>query len=374
MNILYFFAEDSSYMTQWQRVHIFNELANKGINITVFNPLEYENIIEANEKLIKYLQNNKNTYDLFMNCMSDKFIFEETIQLIKKTGLPTLLICFDNLHAPFIHKKIVSSFDIVWLTSKETITLFERWGCNKIIFQPYAANPYVFFPKWEEPIYNVGFIGSPYGSRINKINYITDNEIDCSIYSNYKSENAIKDSNFNFLKANHFEMVNNILNLVRFKIGRKILSGALLNKIYNKHKLNGSNYLTLYPPVEFSKMIYLYSNFVLSLNITELRNTYVLKRPVHKLHLRTFEIPMSGGLELVSHTNELSNYFEDNKEIILYKTNEEMIDKARFYLNPKNNSITLNLKKNARHKAENEHTWYKRFSKVFQSLDLKSKY
>ena len=165
----------------------------------------------------------------------------------------------------------------------------------------------------------------------------------------------------------------NAFKLLSFSIGRKVISGAIINKILKRRdkKLIGTNNLSIFPSVEFKEMNYLYSNLALSLNITELRNTYVLDKPIHKLHLRTFEIPMSGGLELASYSSELSNYFEDGKEIVLYKTNEEMIDKAKFYLNPNNYSIINNMKKNARIKAENEHTWTKRFSIVIDALDLK---
>lgn len=373
MNILYYFAEDNSYMTQWQRVHIFNELSKNGINITVFNPLKYINIIEANEKLIAYIKKNSNSIDMFMNCMSDTYIFKETIQLIKKNGIPTLLICFDNLHAPYMHKKIASSFDLVWLTSKETTKIFERWGCNNIVFQPYAANPHLFSPKWNAPIYSVGFIGTPYGSRANKINLLTKKKLSCSVYSNYGKEDNKSKIRSSSHSKNYLTMFNNSIELLSFSIGRKVISGALKNKLLhnNEQKLIETKYLSLFPSVEFNKMNYLYSNLALSLNITELRNTYVLKKPIHKLHLRTFEIPMSGGLEIVSYNKELSDYFEDGKEIVFYKTSEEMIDKARFYLNPENSLVVRNLKANARYKAENEHTWSKRFFKVFNRLDLK---
>lgn len=53
-----------------------------------------------------------------------------------------------------------------------------------------------------------------------------------------------------------------------------------------------SEWLTISGPVSFDEMNRLYSNFALNLNILELRNTYLLKYPVYKLHLRTFEIPM----------------------------------------------------------------------------------
>jgi spore maturation protein CgeB len=94
-------------------------------------------------------------------------------------------------------------------------------------------------------------------------------------------------------------------------------------------------------------------------------------KPVHKMHLRTFEIPMCGGLELASYTEELAGYFEDGNEIVLYNSNEEFISKAKFYLDKKNESLCLKMKKSARKRAELDHTWINRFDKVFEVLTLK---
>ena len=123
MQILYYFKEQNSYMYQWQRIHIFNELQHSDININVFNPLHYDN----NENLIKsfteYISNN--SVDMFMTCHGDAIIQDEILPIIKKKGIPSLLICYDNLHAPYLHKDIAKYFDLVWLTSIETKYMFQ---------------------------------------------------------------------------------------------------------------------------------------------------------------------------------------------------------------------------------------------------------
>lgn len=126
------------------------------------------------------------------------------------------------------------------------------------------------------------------------------------------------------------------------------------------------------PSVSDAEMTALYSNLTLSLNITELRDTYICKHPIHKIHLRTFEIPMSGGLQLTSYTDEMASYFEEDKEIVLYRSKEEMIDKARFYLKPENETTVMNMKRAARKRAEKEHRWIDRFEQVFKALGVNS--
>lgn len=365
MNILYFFPERDTYMHQWQRIHIFDELGRSGHIIHVFNPLNYSSIEEANECLSSYISKNRNNFNLFMTCVESELLFLETIEDIKRIGLPTLLICFDNLHAPFMHRKIAPFFDLVWLTSHETESMFIKWGC-KVIYMPYAANPYKFLPNVSNEILGVGFIGTPYGSRKEKINNLIKNGIDCYVYSDVNHGSETK----NIIPINYLELAKSFYYLFQFKIGREVIHGALKNNLFRKRNnyLIDNEYLHFNSSVPFHEMNFLYSNFALSLGITELRNTFVLNNPIHKLHLRTFEIPMCGGLQFSSYVEELSNYFEDNKEIIFYKEREEMISKAQFYLKEENASIRRKIKINARIRAEKDHNWTNRFNNIFNQL------
>ena len=366
MKILYYFRELNTPMYYWQRIHFFDELKHNNIKIVSFNPLNYSSYNEANEMVIKEIKSTH--YDLFLTCVDQSFLYPETITEISKIGIPTCLICWDNLELPYKHKEIAPLFDLVWLTSFETKYLFEKWNCKKVIFQPYAANPYAFRPHWDKPIPNIGFIGSPYGSRTNKINLLTKNGIPTIIYSdslfnkNYNSSVGIKQFDI-------FDIGIKFSRYLRFPIGRKVLYTTLKNRFFMKEReLVDNEKLIKHPSVDDEEMHCLYSNLSLSLNISELRDTYVSKQPIHKIHLRAFEIPMCGGLEIASYSEELARYFEQDKEIIMYQSDEEFIDKCKFFLSDKNQSLIMPMKIAARKRAERDHTWSKRFEKVFRAL------
>ena len=352
-------------MYKWQRYHIFDELEKHGCNITIYNPLNYLSVDIANDNLTNHL--NKKNYDLFMTPLGSKDLYVDTLLRIKK-NIPTLLICFDNLIVPFKHKDIAKHFDLVWLTSRDTCKMFKLWGAN-IIINPYAANPYYFKPNYISEIERIAFIGTPYGSRVNMINLLLENNIDVSLYSNSKSKSN-KKSYKRSIKGN----ICTIYNLMGFNIGRRVLIGALKQKINrNKRIIKNSSNLKQMPPVGLEKLSKLYSNHALSLASTAARNTGVLKKPVNIVNLRSFEIPMSGGLQICSYCDELAEYFEEDKEIIFYRNNEELIDKARFYLKSENYKIRMKMKTAARRRAENDHTWFDRFKKVFDYFGIKYK-
>lgn len=368
MKIFYYFLELDTPMYKWQRLHFFDELERNGHQIVTYNPLDFRSMDEANEKVIEAIK-HEDKIDLFLACDESTVIYRETVRQIKALGIPTCLICWDNLELPYKQKKIAPAFDVVWITSWETRYLFEKWGCKNIVFGTYAANPYRFKPHSGRAIPAVGFIGSPYGSRVNKLNDLLHAGIHCRVYSNSLFQKGYNTSVGGVHKYDATDVLVKGIRYMRFPIGRKVLVSTIQNKLMSSPRLDtASPYFQKNPSVSDDEMIDLYGSFLLSLNITELRDTYICKHPIHKVHLRTFEIPMSGGLELASHTEELASYFEEDKEIVLYRSKEEMTDKARFYLDSKNKLVVQNMKKAARKRAENEHTWTKRFEKVFEAI------
>lgn len=369
MTVFYYFKELDTPMYQWQRSHLIDELEREGHSFITYNPLNYRDMDEANECVIEEIAKLKKV-DLFLACDDQDVIYRETVERIKGLGIPTCLICWDNLELPYKQKKIAPAFDIVWITSKETQYLFEKWGCKNIIFQTYAANPYVYKPVTDNTtIPSIGFIGSPYGSRTNIINDLLQHAIPCNIYSNALFDKGYNSSVGGEMRVDITDIMVKASRYVRFPIGRKVLYSTILNKFHREKKLlEDSPYINKFRSVDQNTMCKLYSTFTISINMSELRDTYILKHPIHKIHLRTFEIPMCGGLQFTSYNDEIASYFEEDKEIVLYRSKEEMIDKAKYYLNPENTDRIIPMKVAARCRAENEHTWTKRFETIFNCI------
>jgi len=55
-----------------------------------------------------------------------------------------------------------------------------------------------------------------------------------------------------------------------------------------------------------------------------------------------------------------------------YKTEEELVDKARYYIKSASDTEILKMKEAARRRAELDHTWIKRFELAFSILGLNS--
>lgn len=350
-------------MFQWQKFHIFSELSKHGIHITLFNPLEFESIDESNEMVLKRIKEEQ--FDLFMTTSTHEDLYISTLEDIKSHGIPTMLICFDNLTVPFSHKVISPYFDLVWLTSIETKYLFDRWGVNSI-FLPYASNPDLGKGNFKTDTERVLFIGTPYGSRCKMLNTLLDAGVPVSLYSNRTSI----DSNI-IPRKEIGSLTTEIMRMLSYPIGRRLAYASIINKFTKQSTLHiDSPFLVHHSAVPVDEMMRIYNEYALSLASVSNRHTGVLKSPVFIVNLRSFEIPSAGGLQFCLFNPELNGYFEDGKEAIYYHNDEDMIDKAKFYLAPNKRSLRANIKRNAIERAQNEHTWYCRFKNAFDALGI----
>lgn len=374
MRIMYFFAQYRSAMYMWQNDHIIDELKRHSIDVEIFNPLLYESFDKANEEACKIISVGE--YDLFMTCETDEVCYVHTIEQAKRKGIPTLLYCFDSLMTPLNHRKIAPHVDAVMISQKDNTGVFKSYNSNTIVSH-YAANPFFFkFGNAGGEKLRICFPGTVYGSRNTVIKKLVDAGIDISLFfgkastdRQLKSDIAGNLPTAPIQRSSPLQVAGRLL---RYNEGRKVLAGALLSALKKAEPINfESPNIQISPAVDLKQTNEIYAKHALSLSISIGRNTGVLKNPIQIVHLRNFEIPMSGGVQFCQYYDELSECFEENKEIIFYRTEDEMIDKARFYLRPDQENVRNSIRIAARRRSEMEHTWFCRFSKAFDALGLK---
>jgi spore maturation protein CgeB len=83
---------------------------------------------------------------------------------------------------------------------------------------------------------------------------------------------------------------------------------------------------------------------------------------------RDFEVPMSGGLYLTEHCEELERFFEIGKEVVTYKGMEDLVSKVRWLLS--NPGEAAAIRRAGHRRARSEHTWEMRFEKVLSMIGV----
>ena len=84
---------------------------------------------------------------------------------------------------------------------------------------------------------------------------------------------------------------------------------------------------------------------------------------------RDFEIPCTGGgMYLTSYNADLALHFDIGREIVCYRTNDEMIELIRYYLNHPEDAAQI--ARQGRERCLREHRWMHRYIKICRILGI----
>jgi spore maturation protein CgeB len=125
----------------------------------------------------------------------------------------------------------------------------------------------------------------------------------------------------------------------------------------------------VHDPVDDDEVIRLYSRSHVSLGFLEVYERHDPAAPILKhLHLRDFEAPMSGAVYLVDFCDELAEMFEPDREVVVWREPQELVEKARYYGEHPEAGEAIRAAGRAR--ALESHTYQRRFEDLFAALDL----
>jgi spore maturation protein CgeB len=116
--------------------------------------------------------------------------------------------------------------------------------------------------------------------------------------------------------------------------------------------------------VSYEELMNSYSNSKIGLNFSENSND-----PEHRTQLkaRNFEVTAANSLLLTQHHDSIENFFEINKEIITWKTGQELLEKIKFLL--KNPQIVEKICYNGHQRFLKEHESHVRLKKVLEEIN-----
>ena len=109
--------------------------------------------------------------------------------------------------------------------------------------------------------------------------------------------------------------------LVVLSVERRAQRSARLAQLDFAERLRQKHQANLHGPISDEQMIRKYSESQISLGFLEVFDSHDQSRPVKRhLHLREFEAPMSGALYLTGYCEELTEFYEPDKEVVIYTT------------------------------------------------------
>ncbi len=293
-----------------------------------------------NEQIINLSKKKK--YDLIFFFLFKDEIFIDTLNFLKNDlSIPTVAWMADD-HWRFENysKYLGDYFTYLITTDKNSISKYNKHNIFNVIHSQWACNHFVYKPTNNKSFFELTFVGMYYGSRGQDIEYLNknSNKVQCwgqnwdngklslerkiEVYSN-------STINLNFSKSSNQK---NFRNFIKIFLNKSTSNNYRINSLQSMID-NGKNF------------------------INKNRN---------QIKARVFEITGCNGFLLSENSENIEEYFELDKEIVIFDSIEEAKDKIKFFI--KNKTETKKIALNGYNRVLKDHTYEKRFLKIFEKV------
>ncbi len=310
----------------------------------------------ANKKILDIFnqKNKKNNYQIFFSYLHTDNISKDLILQLPKDILK--INYTTNFHQFELYKPLLQYYDISIYPSADARTSYEKYSKNSY-YMPFAADPKSYRSSINKALEHYSFIGTAYGNRPIYCWRIFQNNIPFHLYGpNWSIGNfkrilrpiqALKDSYF----SNSIDSTN------------KLLNERVIMELHSKF------YQNIHGPVSDEDYINILHNSTGIINLPESRYGHFFDNPNVLLgaNLRDFEVPMASGLLFTQRNKEIQEFYEEDKEAILFSNELELIDKLSFYLGKP--ELREKISKAGHKRAISSHTWENRFKLFFDFID-----
>ncbi|MFN3531094.1 MAG: glycosyltransferase [Candidatus Brocadia sp.] len=233
----------------------------------------------------------------------------EVFKQISALGTITIhWFCDDHWRFEKYSSVVAPHFDYACTTASNALPKYEKLGVShKVIKTQWACNHELYIPYDIKKDVDISFVGQPHGNRVEILSKLI--------------ENGFKLEVFGFGWKNR-------------------------------------------PRIPFHQMVRLFSRSKINLNLSN-SSTLIGQQ----IKGRNFEIPGTRSFQLTSNAENITGYYVDGKEIVIFNSIEELIDKAKYYL--KNEDERNEIATNGYNRTIAEHTWHHRFGEIFDYLNIK---
>jgi spore maturation protein CgeB len=312
----------------------------------------------TNARLLKKFK-EAGRVDLFYGYFYSSVVYPETIDAIRKSGVPTVNFSCNNVHQFDLVRDIAPHFDLCIVPEQAALADFLKVGARPIRIQ-LAANPRVYRPLPEPRIYDVTFVGQRYADRADFLTHLYENGVDVKAWgAGWASQKRVD--------VAHAKAALALIEDERFDGVRRLLRRSVSPNGNNAPAKDTSAFGG--PRLLQSDLVKLFSQSRLSLGFATAGDSHLSEKRLTHLRLREFEAPMSGALYLTEDQSELHEYFEPGKEVLTYTDRQHLLETARYYLAHQEQSERIRAA--GWRRALREHTWQHRFRELFAALGLR---
>jgi len=289
---------------------------------------------------------NKEKPDLCFFFIRRDEIKKETIRKISKNFVTLNWFADDHWRFDNFSKHWAFCFNWIATTDSQAKEKYHKIGYNNVIHSQWGFNHFFYKVRELPKIYDVSFIGQPHGNRKKLVaeleragiklncwgrgwpNGWVSNEDMARIFSQSKI-------NLSFTKSSNYNII-------------KSIGGIFLKKL-RRGKRN-----LIVPENPY----YWWDN---------IKSLYHRKR--RQIRTRDFDILGCGSFALSEAADNIEDYYQNNKEIVLFYSIDDLVKKIKYYLI--HSKEREEIARAGQIRTLRDHTYEKRFQQIFNAIGIK---
>lgn len=291
---------------------------------------------------------------VFFSYFYSACVTPEVIQEIRRMGIVAVNWYCNASYQFHLVEEIAPAFDYCLVPERYRLEDYRRVGARPVYCQE-AADPRRYHPYDVPEDLDVVFVGQRYGERPALLARLHAAGLRAHAFGPFWSDTAAQRPAFR-------DFVRSVLVHPR-------------HAIRERSRRAGSRPDAIPPgfghgPVTDDEMVRLFSRGRVTLGFGGCGDTHLGGERLYQVRLRDFEAPMAGACYLAEYSDEYSAFFEPDVEVAMYRTPEELIEKARRLL--ADSEWRRRLRSCGRARAIAEHTWSRRLSDAFREMGLQA--
>ena len=309
--------------------------------------------------------------DLIFCYVYDDFLQEDTARALAGLGAPMVNYNVDMVTQWYRQTVTAPYFTMMLCAQRTNMAQMARYN-PRVHHFPMAAKALAFAGTEEAapPDAPVTFVGTPMTYRVRVLDHLHRTGIPLAIYGKYWQENRQASAPATLEKVLHDIRCYSIPKW-RAEGGAGLVSA--LRRRVSPSRPSADGHL----PASLCKgfapdgaLNSLFAQSAINLGFTRMSGDDPTVPGVTQVKLRDFEVPLAGGFYLVERVGEYEEFFRSGVEVETWATLEELTDKIRYYLS--HDAERKRIASAGRQRAVAEHTWDKRFARLFAELGLKA--
>ena len=253
---------------------------------------------------------------------------KKLLKFLNQIDIPTAVWLTEDPYYMNKTASIISYFDFIFTIESQVIEKYKQLGYQHVYHLPLGTDPETFKSTSFNQRYesDMCLIGYPYYNRVKYINFLLQHTT-CKVQ----------------VIGSHWKRhLNDHTNLI---IKNNWINPYQVNKYFNGAKI----VLNIHRPFDEEHN----------------QNNYPII--AQSINNRTFDIASSGSFQMIDHRLDLPHYFDEGKEIISFKNEQELLDKVDYYLKHEDERTTI--AERSKEKAIHHHTFSNRIETMMEIIN-----